>query len=366
MQDNRYTVSQIAGRLLLPVVVLMLGSCPNPSESSPESSPEQRTLTVSMNADSVEESEGYVPAFGTVTVDTADSDARTYVELTTESDRVAVESFVAINAGETTATFDLFVLDNGEPDFDEETVIEVAATGCTGCQAPLTVVDDESGFAVEIRGPSDANETYVRFEGFPGFMYGTDWAVAEMFLIPSDVTKQRYQLMRGQAFEDRAGDFSIEVRTAPNPQISHTFLPMRMNAGDGSVTLVADRWHTLVIQYDAQSETASLHVDGVLVDEESFAPLDDRENDSPLIWGGQACDPQYGAGEIFGETDTVILHQAMWKRLLSSAEIEAYEGSVDLTDPSLVFATAIASDGVFDLVGDRDGSLHGSPRFYRP
>jgi hypothetical protein len=241
--------------------------------------------------------------------------------------------------------------------------------------SPDPVIVTVRGYVIELlQGPTDTDEQWVDFGSFPSFTFGTDWALAEKFLIPTGADTFAYQLFRGSAFQDLPGDFSIDVDPNATAQISHTFLPMTMDAGQNGVTLTEGEWHTIIIQYELATEMASLYVDGILMDSGTVAAsyFDDRTNGNPLYWGGQWLDPDYvplqtyNLGQMYNESDTTIAHMAMWQRLLSSAEIASYNGQVDLSDSSLVLATQIEESTVIDVVADKPITVGGSPTFYLP
>lgn len=280
-----------------------------------------------------------------------------------------VESPVTLLAGASSANVTIDPVDDEIPDFDQSVWITATASGCTAGQGEVVVHDVDSGYAVELRQDDAANKQWIDFGAFPGWMYDSDWALAEKFMIPVDAQSLHYQLIRGSAYQDREGDFSVNVRIEPDPQVSQLFLPLQMNAGQGGVTLDEGNWHTLVIQYDNVDTTAYLYVDGVNVDSADLSPLDDRDDSNPLVFGGQWCDPDYSfcteRDDLYLESDAALAHLAIWQRVLTEPEIAAYDGSVDLSDPTLVLSTAIGDGVVEDLIGSRPVYVHGDPLFYR-
>jgi hypothetical protein len=317
--------------------------------------------------DSIEVREGNTTQFDVVSVQTAApvESALAIAVASGDAGELLVQLQVTVAAGETSTGVSIYAQEDGVPDLDQPVEVTATAAGCLAGSGTVLVRDAESGYVVELL-QSSGVEQWIEFAAMPGLMNDSDWAVAERFMIPVGADTFEYQFFRGSAWDDADGDFSINVRLTPDPQVSHVFLPMTMNAGDAGISLTEGTWHTLVVQYDLANTKASLYVDGALISEATAAAWDDSSNSHPLVWGGQYADSGFGVGEVYGESDATFAHMAIWQRQLSATEIESYDGTVDLSDPDLVFSTAIGPDRVYDLAGTRDGVTHGSPRFYRP
>jgi Concanavalin A-like lectin/glucanases superfamily len=287
--------------------------------------------------------------------------------VSSEPEQLAVTPEITFPAGGSEKPVGLYPWDDNDLEQDLAVTLTASATGCSDGTGLVVVHDDDSGYAVELMGGRDAGtEQWVDLGAFPGFTADSDWAVAERFLIPIGAEHFGYQIIRGSAWEDQVGDFSINVRVEPDPQIYLFHLPMTMNAGQNGVTLAEGEWHTLVVQYELATEVATLYVDGIQMDLAIESAWDDSEDLNPLYWGGQRADPSFGLGALYNETDTTISHMAMWRRLLTPAEITAWDGTVDASDPALVLATLIGDGVVKDLAADRPITVHGAPAFYRP
>lgn len=334
---------------------------------------ESAALTVVV-PDSVGEGDG--DGVGTVMTSAPVEDGLGISLVSADTDQLRVTSSVWLDPGASQGSFALTAVDDVDPDFDVDVAVTAAATGCVDAVVPVRVLDDESGFAIELMGPVDADEQWVDFGAMPAFMGGTDWAIVQTFTVPEGAEKTGYQWMRGKAWEDQAGDITANLtRTWLDEQwewvpgawiVGHGSLALNPE-GDGPKLTEGSGWHTAVVQHDNTASVVVLYIDGTFVAQTDLGDIDDSANTNPLVWGGQWVAPAWGLGDLYNETDTTILHQAWLQRLLTPAEIAAYDGSIDLDDPALFFATAIGRDGVRDVSGGgRDGIVHGAPAFYRP
>lgn len=325
---------------------------------------EPHALTVTISNDPVYEDSGTM--FGVITVSTAAPVERRLDLEVTASDpgTLQLQLVPAIEAGADATDVSLYPRVDGVPDLDQPVQITASAPGCETGTGTVLVRDADSGYVLDLL-QSPGVEQWVAFPAMQGLMFDTDWALAERFMIPVGADTAGYQMFRGSAWLDLTGDFAVNVHVT-DPQVNHFNLPMHMNAGQNGVTLTEGTWHTLVVQYETATNVASLWVDGVFMDQGIVAAWDDRDNDHPLVWGGQYAEPQMGVGELYLETDASFAHMAIWQRTLTPAEIAAYDGTVNLADPDLYFATAVGPDRVYDLVGGRDGAVHGAPTFRRP
>ena len=241
-------------------------------------------------------------------------------------------------------------------------VLTLLLTGCGGGDGTVTVTN----FAVEL---TAADEDYVDFGIFAGFTNNSDWAVIEKVKIPAG-SAGGWHMFRGKAWLDLAGDIAIQLRNDVDPgqvfawvRTPMVWNSLQMDKNDiPGLEILDDTWYTVCLQYDAATTTLELYVNGNFITSMALAPIDDSANTNKLFFGGQDVEPG-GNGDLYSEANATIANQAWFQRILTPAEIAAYDGSVDITDPDLFFSTEITDTTVLDTQVLRDGTNGNTPQY---
>jgi hypothetical protein len=226
---------------------------------------------------------------------------------------------------------------------------------------PTSTSTPVGGYLVKLIN-SAGTENYVNFGTMPSFTNSSDWSIIERVKIPAGTTLYGWHMFRGLAWQDKTGDMAISI--------SNAAVSMWVRYGGWysltySTTIQEEQWYTICIQHDADTNTLSLYVDGVLrASRSDLPPLDDTGNTNRLYFGGQEALPAHGQGAMYSEGDSIIQHQAWFQRELSPSEIAAYDGQ-PMSDPTLYFQTHIHSIGIDDSSGnDRHGVNGNNPIYY--
>jgi len=214
-----------------------------------------------------------------------------------------------------------------------------------------------SGFVVNL---DEADEDYVNFGTFENFTKDSDWAIIETVKFASGASGG-WHFFRGKAWVDKEGDIAISI----NESRVHAWV--RKNDWVSVIheeTYIPDAWYTICLQYTFATTTLDLYVDGVHRGSVTVDPMDDSENDNNLFWGGQEASPEDEVGDIYSETSVTIAHQAWYQRVLTTKEIKNYYGSVDDSDPDLVFSSSMSATSVTDASGNGHNGTNGNtPEF---
>ena len=206
----------------------------------------------------------------------------------------------------------------------------------------------------------EADEDYINFGTFENFTKDSDWAIIEKVKFTSGAFGG-WHFFRGKAWVDKEGDIAISI----NESRVHAWV---RKGGWVNViheaTYTPDKWYTICFQYTFATTTLDLYIDGVHRGAVTVDPMDDTANDSNLFWGGQEASPEDLVGDIYSETSVTIAHQAWYRRVLTTNEISSYNGSIDDTDPDLVFSSEISATSVTDASGNGHNGTNGnSPEF---
>jgi len=215
-----------------------------------------------------------------------------------------------------------------------------------------------SGFVVKL---DESDEDYINFGTFENFTKDSDWSIIETVKFESGASGG-WHFFRGKAWVDKEGDIAISI----NESRVHAWV----REGDSWINVIhettytPDTWYTICFQYSYATTTLDLYVDGVHRGSVTVDPMDDSENDNNLFWGGQEALPDDMVGDIYSETSVTIAHQAWYQRVLTTKEIKNYYGSVDDSDPDLVFSSAISATSVTDASGNGHNGTNGNtPEF---
>lgn len=223
---------------------------------------------------------------------------------------------------------------------------------------------------------SAADEDYVDFSAMTSFMNSGSWAILEKVKIPAGGTTG-WHFFRGLGWEDKNGDVAIQLQSVNDANQVYawvwtgTWTVVQMDKDDvPGLEILDDTWYTICMQHDAAAEKLQLYVNGSFIMEQtSVALIDDSANTNKLFFGGQEVDPlsaHAGEGDLYGEADVIIAHQAWVQRALTPAEISAYDGTFPGDDPDLFFATEITAAGILKAGGSggADGINGNTPEFY--
>ncbi|MDF1536367.1 MAG: hypothetical protein P1S46_07685 [bacterium] len=213
------------------------------------------------------------------------------------------------------------------------------------------------------------DEDFVNFGTMEGFTYSTDWSIIEKVQIPADADTSvgGWHFFRGSAWNDVEGDIAIQF-TYGSPTGVYAWVekggwvPVRKD-----VTLTKGEWYTVCLQYDYASMTLELYVDGSAgYVSTTVTPMDDQTNTNLLYWGGQENHANTATyGDLYSEVDVTFAHQAWFQRLLTAPEIDAYDGTVNDSDPYLFFSPQITDSAVNDASGNgHDGTNGNTPVYY--
>ena len=280
---------------------------------------------------------------------------------------VVVPTNVIIAAGRTSVDFNLSIVDDLDVDGDQTVTITAEASGY-GRGTDTITIHDNAAYVCEF---SASDEDYVDFGAFQGFTYNTNWTIEEKVKLPSGATTMGWHFFRGHAWGDRTGDIAIQLRNdVDNRQVyvwvrSGGWRSVQMDKGDRGLEILDDTWYTICLQYNFTTTTLNLYVNGLLVDQNTgITAMDDRTNTNPLFFGGQEVSGT-SHGDLYSEADIVIANQAWFQRNLSVSDIADYDGTVNLSDPDLFFATNITSSAIYDDSGNgRNGTNGNSPEYY--
>ena len=216
---------------------------------------------------------------------------------------------------------------------------------------------DKTGYVVKL---DEADEDYINFGSFENFTKDSDWAIIEKVKFTSGASGG-WHFFRGLAWLDKEGDIAISI----NEDRVHAWVSKDswVNVIDES-TYTPGTWYTICLQYTLATTTLDLYINGVHQGMVTVDPMDDSANDNNLFWGGQEASPGDMVGDIYSETSVTIAHQAWYQRVLTTNEISSYNGSIDDTDPDLVFSSEISATSVTDASGNGHNGTNGnSPEF---
>lgn len=215
-----------------------------------------------------------------------------------------------------------------------------------------------SGYVVCL---DEADEDYINFGTFENFTKDSDWSIIETVKFASGASSG-WHFFRGMAWVDREGDIAISI--------DQTRVHAWVRKGSEWKNLIysadysPDTWYTICLQYTYATTTLELYIDGVHRGSVTVDPMNDSENINNLFWGGQEALAQDMVGDTYSETSVTIAHQAWYQRVLTTKEIKNYYGSVDNSDPDLVFSSAISATSVTDATGNGHNGTNGnSPEF---
>lgn len=326
---------------------------------------DQDTLTVTITPSDATEGDGII--CGNVSIRSAMTDDLVVRLISSDYTEVILPTTVTITAGQTSADFNLTIVDDLEVDGDQRVTITASAEDHDSGTDNITV-HDKASYVCKL---SASDEDYVDFGSFQGFTYNTNWTVEEKVKIPSGATVG-WHFFRGHAWADKSGDIAIQMRSdVNNGQVyawvrsGGTWRSVQMDKGDQGLEILDDTWYTICLQYNLTTTTLNLYVNGLLVDQNTaISAMDDRSNTNPLLFGGQNVS-RTAYGDLYSEADIIIANQAWFKRNLTTDEIAAYDGAVNLSDPDLFFATNITSSAIYDASGNgRNGTNGNSPEYY--
>ncbi len=206
------------------------------------------------------------------------------------------------------------------------------------------------------------DQDYIDFGTFENFTNNSNWSIIERIKIPTDSTPEGgWHFFRGKAWEDKEGDIAMQITT------SQIYAWCFKNGWQSIVydhSFQVDQWYDICLQYNAGNQALELYVDGSLVGQKSgVEQQDDSGNTNKLFWGGQDVDPIKNVGDLYSESSIVIAHQAWLQRLLTTTEIQNYQGYI-APDPALFFLSQINSNLVTDLSDNNlDGTNGNTPEY---
>ncbi len=206
------------------------------------------------------------------------------------------------------------------------------------------------------------DEDYINFGTLSGFTNNASWSVIERVKMPVGTGADGgWHFFRGKAWADKEGDIAISISST---QI-HAWI---QKGGWVNATYThsfnEEQWYNLCLQYNASTTTLELYVDGSLeVQVGSVSPQDDSGNTNNLFWGGQDVDPSKGQGDLYSETNIVITNQVWLQRVLTTEEIQNYDGHID-SDPAIFFSSEINSGSVTDGSGNSHDGINGNSPEY--
>jgi len=217
----------------------------------------------------------------------------------------------------------------------------------------------DSSYIVEF---NKDDEDYINFGTLSGFTNNASWSVIERVKMPVGTGADGgWHFFRGKAWADKEGDIAISISST---QI-HAWI---QKGGWVNATYThsfnEEQWYNICLQYNASTTTLELYVDGSLeVQVGSVSPQDDSGNTNNLFWGGQDVDPSKGQGDIYADESIIIANQVWLQRLLTSDEIQNYNGHID-SDPAIFFSSAINSNSVTDGSGNGHDGTNGNTPVY--
>ena len=206
-----------------------------------------------------------------------------------------------------------------------------------------------------------ATEDYIDFGALRGFNTNKSWALIELIKIPSSI-KPGYQLSRGLAWEDKAGDFLIIISPGGISAWLHSGgwrkIDVKRNIAD-------DKWHKICFQYRAEAKRTELWLDGKMIGSlDGVAPPDSRQNSNHFVIGGQLASPNKRQGKMYLELSSSLGHLALLQRALSPQEIGFYKGKMAPRTRGLYLSTAITATGIKDTSPPiKPVTLNGAPKF---
>jgi len=208
---------------------------------------------------------------------------------------------------------------------------------------------------------SASTEDFVDLGPLEGLTRKAEWSLLEKFKVPKNI-QAGYQLSRGSAWQDKAGDFLLIV----TPKVTCAWL---FRNGwiklDTEVSLADERWHTLCFQQRGASGALELWLDGKLIaSRQGVGAADDSANSNHLFLGGQDVRKDYNQGRLYLEQSSMIAHLALFSRALSENEIKNYEGTVQASTDGLLLSTKVSDTSIRDAVeADRAIVVGGSHSF---
>ena len=223
------------------------------------------------------------------------------------------------------------------------------------------------------------NEEALDFGPMTGFFYDTSWTIIERIKFPADSDTRGIHAARAQLPDTEDGETFLEGDVWFGVDETDSQLQAVLYTADGTSDpqrlsyapaggIETDTWYTICLTFDHSANDLTFYV--FHGDQESQAgdtldaPIDDRENNNPLFFGGMDGSNVQGEGVLYREGDIVIGNQAWFRRKLSRSEVQQYEGLVNTEDSSLFFATRIDGDGITDASGnERDAISVNSPDF---
>jgi len=205
------------------------------------------------------------------------------------------------------------------------------------------------------------NEDYVDFGPVPGFTHNTSWTVIEKVQLPPAATPG-WHMFRGSAWQDKEGDIAISADSTHVQ--AWLYLTGWVYLTIGNIPRPVDNRYVICLQYDLAAQEARLFVNDTSLTIPAILPANDSANTNPLYFGGQHVDSSYHEGDLYSETDIIIEHHAWLQRCLTPTEIANYNGTINLADPKLFFATSISATGMTDVSpAGRTASIGNTPVF---
>ena len=206
------------------------------------------------------------------------------------------------------------------------------------------------------------DEDYVNLGTFENFTNNASWAVIERVKMPAGTGADGgWHVFRGKAWEDKEGDIAIQIK---NSQVYAWVQKGGWQHVAYNAAFNEEQWYNICLQYNALTSTLELYVDGQAVGQQTgISPQDDSGNTNNLFWGGQDVAPSRNQGDLYAEASIVIANQVWLHRILTSEEIQNYDGHID-ADPAIFFSSSINSNAVTDGSGNsHDGTNGNTPEY---
>lgn len=170
-------------------------------------------------------------------------------------------------------------------------------------------------------------------EGLQGFTYNSDWSW--MAIVRSDQLENYRVFMRGEAWNDKVGDFDLRINPSDQSIYSWNRAPGWVDLSASSSDINNNNLVWLAGTYDYTESLYTLYVNGLNVGNQYISPMDDRNNTNLLNINGQWANNTYGVGNVYGEGSFTLVQLILEQSLFSQEELQAvYNNGVYMTADS--------------------------------